>query len=221
MHILIVEDDEATARSIRDALRAAGHEARTVVSAEAARTALNTEAFDLAIVDIGLPGADGLSLVRHLRKRDMHVPVLILTARDAITDRVGALDLGADDYMVKPFALTELTARCRALIRRSQRAASNEVRINGLDIDFAMARAVIDGRPIALTRGEWRMLERLAMQPGRIVDKEVLRAALAQDETAPTPHAVEACLSRLRAKLGNAVSITALRGLGYRLDETD
>lgn len=219
MRILIVEDDTAVARSVREGLIAAAHFAQAVDTAEQARIVLNTDPFDLAIVDLGLPGADGLSLVRHLRKQGSRLPILILTARDGLADRVGALDLGADDYMIKPFDLPELIARCRALLRRTHGAASGGIELGRLQIDFATRHVQTGTRAIVLTRSEWAVFERLALQAGRVVDKEHLRAALAQEEREPSAHALEACISRLRAKLGDAVSISALRGLGYRLDD--
>jgi DNA-binding response OmpR family regulator len=220
MRILIVEDDIQVANSVRAGLIAAAHFAHAVNTVEQARIALNTEPFDLAIIDLGLPGADGLSLVRSLRKQENRLPILILTARDGLADRVGALDLGADDYMIKPFDLAELVARCRALYRRTHGAASGVLDVGGLRVDLASREVRSGNRAIALTRSEWAVLERLATQAGRMIDKEHLRAALAQEEREPSVHALEACVSRLRAKLGDAVSITALRGLGYRLDDS-
>jgi DNA-binding response OmpR family regulator len=171
------------------------------------------------VVDIGLPGADGLSLLRHLRRSGSLMPVLILTGRDEVRDRVDALELGADDYLTKPFAMAELLARCRALWRRSQQAATNVVGIGHLRLDLARRSATCGGQALALTRGEWQVLECLAARPGRLVAKDVLAAALAQGSEEATAHAVEACVSRLRAKLDGGAMITALRGFGYRLDE--
>lgn len=219
MRILVVEDDARTARAVSDGLYAAGHACVEAPSAEGARIALNTSTFDLAIVDIGLPGADGLSLLRHLRKSGSGLPVLILTGRDGVRDRVGALDMGADDYLPKPFAMAELLARCRALWRRAQHAAGNSMMIGHLRLDFTQRRANRGEQPLSLTRSEWQVLECLAARPGRIVTKDALGAALAQGSEEATAHAVETCLSRLRAKLDGSARITALRGLGYRLDE--
>ena len=219
MRILVVEDDALVADAIRRGLGEAGYAVDHVDSAERAGTALGTESFDLAVVDIGLPGADGLTLLQRMRRGGTAVPVLILTARDALADRVSALDLGADDYLVKPFALPELVARSRALIRRSRSAASAELVIGALRLDLAARRAEVDGTAVSLTRREWAVLECLALNIGRVVAKDRLLQAIANWDEDIGANAIEVYVSRLRTKLGGAAPIRTVRGLGYRLDD--
>jgi DNA-binding response OmpR family regulator len=219
MRILIVEDDELVADALRRGLAAAGFAVDRVASAEQAEAALATGEFDLALVDIGLPKADGLTLVRRLRRSGSDLPVLILTARDGLADRVDALDLGADDYLVKPFELPEVAARCRALIRRTRSATSAELHIGALTLDLKSRTAALNGQPLDVTRREWSILECLGLDAGRVVRKEKLLRAIAGWDEELTPNAVEVYVSRLRAKLGEAAAIRTVRGLGYRLDD--
>jgi DNA-binding response OmpR family regulator len=217
MRILVVEDDALVADAIRRGLADAGYAVDHVESAERAGTALGSEAFDLAVVDIGLPGADGLVLLQRMRRAGTAVPVLIQTARDAHADRVNALDLGADDYLVKPFALPELVARCRALIRRSRSAASAELVIGELRLDLAARRVEVEGKAVSLTRREWAVLECLSLNIGRVVAKDRLLQAIANWDEDIGANAIEVYVSRLRTKLGGAAPIRTVRGLGYRL----
>lgn len=219
MRILVIEDDALVADAIRRGLGDAGYAVDHVDSAERAGSAIGSESFDLAVVDIGLPGMDGLTLLQRLRRGGTALPVLILTARDALADRVSALDLGADDYLVKPFALPELVARCRALIRRSRSAASAELAIGALRLDFAARRVEVEGRSVSLTRREWAVLECLALNIGRVVAKDRLLQAIANWDEDIGANAIEVYISRLRTKLGGAAPIRTVRGLGYRLDD--
>jgi DNA-binding response OmpR family regulator len=220
MRILVVEDDALVADAIRRGLAEAGYAVDHVESAERAGTALGSESFDLAVVDIGLPGVDGLVLLQRMRRAGTAVPVLILTARDALADRVNALDLGADDYLVKPFALPELVARCRALIRRSRSAASAELVIGELHLDLAARRVEVEGKTVSLTRREWAVLECLSLNIGRVVAKDRLLQAIANWDEDIGANAIEVYVSRLRTKLGGTAPIRTVRGLGYRLDDT-
>ena len=220
MRILVVEDDALVADAIRRGLEAAGYAVDRVESAEHATGALAAEAFDLAIVDIGLPGIDGLSLLQRVRRDGLALPVLILTARDGLADRVNALDLGADDYLVKPFALPELVARCRALIRRSRSAASAQLAIGPLVLDLGAHRVIVGDSEVELTRREWAVLECLALNAGRVVAKDRLLQAIANWDAEIGANAIEVYVSRVRSKLGNSVPIRTVRGIGYRLDES-
>jgi DNA-binding response OmpR family regulator len=219
MRVLIVEDDKLLGDAVRQALDASAFAADLVGTAEAARAALRAEPFDLAIVDIGLPRENGLGLVQGLRSRGETIPVLMLTARDGLSDRVTALDLGADDYMTKPFAVVELIARCRALIRRANALASSVVSFRSLEVDIAHKEARVDGRRVELTQREWSILECLVLNAGRLVSKNKLLCSIADWGDELSANAIEQYVSRLRAKLGNAVSIRAVRGMGYRFDE--
>jgi DNA-binding response OmpR family regulator len=219
MRILLVEDDELLADAVVRGLVLAGFTVDHAGTAELARTALAAEHFDLAVVDIGLPGDDGLSLLGALRARGHGMPVLILTARYGLSDKIRAFDLGADDFLMKPFEQAELAVRCRALIRRSNLAPSGVVRMGRLAIDLIGHQLHIDDQPVELTRREWAILETLAHNVGRVVAKERLLQALAGWDQELSPNALETRVSRLRAKLGDAATIRTVRGLGYRLDE--
>jgi DNA-binding response OmpR family regulator len=219
MRVLIVEDDPLVGDGIRRALNGGGFAADLVASAEAARAALDTESFDLVIADIGLPRQNGLQLVRSLRSRGQIVPVLILTARDGLEDRVTALDLGADDYLTKPFQVPELLARCRALIRRANSVASALVSFGDLALDATHKSVTAAGKPLELSQREWAILECLILNAGHIVSKNKLMSTIADWSEDLTLNAVEVYVSRLRAKLGGAAVISTVRGMGYRIDE--
>jgi two-component system, OmpR family, response regulator len=186
---------------------------------EQAAAALTAEHFDLALLDIALPGTDGLTFLRRLRNSGSHLPVMILTAQETLATKVQALDLGADDFLVKPFEQTELAARCRALIRRSNLKSSGQLTLGRLRIDMTGRQLFLDDEHIELTGREWLIVECLALNSGRIVTKERLQQAVASWDQAITPNAVEVHVSRVRAKLGESVVLRAVRGLGYRLDE--
>jgi len=219
VRLLIVEDDDLVADAVARGLSAANFEVHRTASAEAALAALAAQDFDMAVIDIGLPGSDGLSLVRRLRSAGKSLPALILTARCTLTDKVKALDLGADDFLSKPFEPAELVARCRALIRRTGGAASGVIRLNRMSVDLLGKRLCIDETEVELTAREWLVLECLVRRTGLIVQKERIQQALADADHDITANAVEVHVSRLRAKLGNAALIRSLRGLGYRLEE--
>lgn len=219
MRLLLVEDDVMVASGIKLGLTNAGYTVDWVGSAERAEQALDGDSFDLAIVDIGLPGVDGLELTRRLRTRGLTMPVLILTARDALHDRVQGLDLGADDYMLKPFELPELLARLRALLRRSQAATSAVLAFGPLEMDTALRRVQLGGKPMELGPREWTVLEYLLMQAPKPAAKDKLLAALTGWDKEITPNAIEVYVSRLRAKLEPAgVLLRSIRGFGYRLE---
>ena len=177
------------------------------------------EEFAMAVIDVGLPGADGLTLVRRLRSAGNTMPTLILTARCTLNDKVKALDLGADDFLSKPFEAAELAARCRALMRRSNGAASGVIKLNRMSVDLKGKQLRIDDAEVELTAREWLLLECLVRRIGLIVSKERLLQAVAHPDQDITPNAVEVHISRLRAKLGGAAVVRTLRGLGYRLEE--
>ncbi len=219
MRLLLVEDDVMVASGIKLGLTNAGYTVDWVGSGERAEQALDGESFDLAIVDIGLPGIDGLELTRRIRGRGLAIPVIILTARDALHDRVQGLDLGADDYMLKPFELPELLARLRALLRRSQAATSAVLAFGPLEMDTAHRRVQLAGQAMELGPREWTVLEYLLMQAPKPAAKDKLLAALTGWDKEITPNAIEVYVSRLRAKLEPAgVLLRSIRGFGYRLE---
>ncbi len=222
MRLLLVEDDVMVASGIKLGLTNAGYTVDWVGSAERALQACESDSFDLAIVDIGLPAMDGLALTRQLRTNGSKMPVLILTARDALHDRVQGLDLGADDYMIKPFELPELLARMRALLRRSQAATSAVLGFGPLEMDTANRRVTLSGHTMELGPREWTVLEYLLMQVPKPAAKDKLLQALTGWDKEITPNAIEVYVSRLRAKLEpSGISLRAIRGFGYRLELTD
>ncbi len=230
MRLLLVEDDVMVASGIKLGLTDAGYAVDWVGTAERALEVLRDETFDGAIIDIGLPGMDGLELTRQMRLPSMatpSMPVLILTARDGLGDRVQGLDLGADDYMIKPFELPELLARLRALLRRSQAATSAVLSFGPLELDVAQRRAYVrtgeDGyeatRYIDLGPREWTVMEYLLINAPKPASKEKLLQALTGWDREITPNAVEVYISRLRGKLEPyGIALRSIRGFGYRLE---
>jgi two-component system OmpR family response regulator len=219
VRLLVVEDDDIVADAITRGLSAANFSVHRVTSAESAQSALAGEEFALAVIDVGLPGTDGLTLVRRLRSAGNTLPTLILTARCTLSDKVKALDIGADDFLSKPFEPAELVARCRALMRRSSGALDGVIKLNRMSVDLAGRRLLIDETEVELTAREWLVLECLVRRTGQIVPKEKVQQAVTSREQEITPNAIEVHISRLRSKLGDAVVIRSLRGLGYRLEE--
>ena len=231
MRLLLVEDDVMVASGIKLGLSDAGYAVDWVGSAERAIEVMATDAFDAAIIDIGLPRMDGLELTSQLRQNGHAIPVLILTARDALQDRVHGLDLGADDYMVKPYELPELLARLRALLRRSQAATSAVLSFGPLELDTANRRASIRkaGDPVGggaagahiieLGPREWTVMEYLLMNAPKPASKDKLLQALTGWDKEITPNAVEVYISRLRGKLEpHGIALRSIRGFGYRLE---
>ena len=226
----MVEDDIMVASGVKLGLTHAGYAVDWVSSGERAEEVLRTEAFDGAIIDIGLPGIDGLELTRRLRCSDVSsraMPVLILTARDALRDRVQGLDLGADDYMVKPFELPELLARLRALLRRSQAATSAVLTFGPLELNTATRRAcaktlrngLTETHPIELGPREWTVLEYLMVHTPKPASKDKLLQALTGWDKEISSNAVEVYISRLRGKLEPyGLALRSIRGFGYRLE---
>lgn len=219
MRILVAEDDALMASGIKQGLSQAGYTVDLATSAEEAEASLHPEGYDLAIVDIGLPGMDGLSLIRRLRGRGDVMPVLVLSARGSMEDTISGLDTGADDYMAKPFRLPELIARIRALIRRAHSRTEDCLKHDGLMLDSGRRTAALNGAPLELTKKEWAILESLLIASPNVVSKDRLVHNLAGWDRDVTPNSIEVHVSRLRAKLvqGNIV-IRTVRGIGYRID---
>lgn len=220
MRLLIVEDDDIVADAIARGLIAASYHVHRVKSAESAQAALADEEFAMAVIDVGLPGSDGLTLVRRVRAMGRTMPTLILTARSTLNDKVKALDLGADDFMSKPFETAELAARCRALMRRASGALNGVIKLNRMSVDLNGRRLCVDEAEVELTAREWLVLECLVRRVNLIVSKDKLQQALAGPDHDGSANAVEVHVSRLRSKLGDAAIIRSLRGMGYRLEET-
>jgi two-component system OmpR family response regulator len=180
------------------------------------------EHYDLVVLDLGLPGIDGFDVLRQLRRESHAGSILILTAHDAEADRVRGLDLGADDYVTKPFSLPELEARMRALMRRSQAVKSPKLRFGRLTVDTAGRRASIGSDALEFTPREWAALEYLLMRVGQVVSKEHLLQAMCSWDDSLTHNAIEVYISRLRSKLHDAgIRIRTVRGFGYMVEDPD
>lgn len=220
MRILIVEDDPALADGLLHSLRQSGHAVDCVNDGERADAMLKDGIYDLVVLDLGLPRMDGTEVLRRLRKRKGNIPVLILTARDAVGDRVQGLDLGADDYMTKPFNLVELEARVRALIRRGQLGSNQTLSCAALVFDPAARRARSGEKQLDLSAREIGVLEVLMSRQGKVVNKDQIMEALCNWDEDLGSNAIEVYIHRLRKKLeSSGAHIRTIRGLGYLLEE--
>lgn len=222
MHILIAEDDEVLADGLCQSMRQQGYAVDYVSDGQEADHILRgTQPFDLVILDLGLPRLDGYSVLRNMRERNRQIPVIILTARDGVGDRVKGLDLGADDYLVKPFNLAELEARVRALIRRGQCGVNPVYTCGTMTFDSVGRRAAIGGEPLELTSRELSVLEALMSRIGWVVSKEQLLERLYSYAEEASGNAIEVYIHRLRKKIERAgVTIRTIRGLGYILEKS-
>lgn len=217
--ILLVEDEPALARGLVATLKAAGYVVDLATDGESALEMAHDEPYALISLDLGLPDISGLEVLRRLRQSGNRTPVLILTARDAVEDRVNGLDLGADDYLLKPFEPSELEARMRALLRRAQGEASSVIKVGSLVFDSARGLASVGDRQLDLRRREWTVLERLIARVGRVISKERLTSEVFGYDDPVAPNAIEVYVARLRKKLEpDGPSIRTMRGLGYILD---
>jgi two-component system, OmpR family, response regulator len=216
LRILVVEDDPLLAESLVRALQQQGYRIGHARRGHDAEALLRTQRFDLLLLDIGLPDIDGFELLRRLRARGDATPVLVVTAREAVDERVHGLDLGADDYLTKPFSLSELEARVRALLRRTRPAPAAKVVVGGLTVESAAHSAKIHGRNVELTAREWALLELFLSRPGHALSKLAIAQTLGDSDATIAPNTVEVYVSRLRAKLEPAgIVIRTVRGFGY------
>ena len=219
MRLLIVEDDRQLREALTDLLRQSGFEVDAFAAGDQAFNALLSRDYDLAIVDLGLPGMDGLALVRSLRRQLRGLPILVVTARDALEDRVSGLDAGADDYLVKPFELQELEARVRALLRRQRADRNAQIRIGALVLTPGEPRVSLGGVAVDLPASEFALLEALAVRAGSVVRREDLADRLARGTEPPSDTAIEVCVHRLRRRLSPlGLTVRTLRGFGYLLE---
>ncbi|PTU76188.1 response regulator [Pseudomonas mangrovi] len=218
MRILLVEDDSALGEGIRTALKPEGYTVDWLQDGAAALHALTEESFDLAILDLGLPRLDGLQLLRRLRAAGNPLPVLILTARDATSDRIAGLDAGADDYLVKPFDVAELKARLRALLRRSFSRSQPVLEHRGVSLDPLGQQVTYLGQPVSLQRKEYLLLHELLAQPGRVLTRDRLQQVLYGWDEEIESNALEVHVHHLRRKLFPEL-IRTVRGVGYLADK--
>jgi two-component system copper resistance phosphate regulon response regulator CusR len=224
MRILVIEDEEKMAKALRKGLEADQFSVSIAQTGEDGFFLASTEAYDLVILDLMLPGRDGLEILAGLRQRGVAVPVLVLTSRDTVKDRVIGLDAGADDYLVKPFAFSELLARIRALMRRGRTESQERLKIGDLEMDAAGRVAVRDGKELSLTAREFDLLEYLLRQQGRVVSREML-ARDVWNETArytPLDNVIDVHIAHLRRKLDEPFRkklLHTVRGVGFVLRE--
>lgn len=220
MRIFLVEDNSALADGVTRALSKLGYAVDTTSDGEEADGILATQSFDLVILDLNLPSLDGLEVLSRLRSRNDNAQVLILTARDEVEDRVAGLDLGADDYLTKPFELAELEARVRALLRRRGGVSSPETRLAGLRFNSVARRAWIKDKAIDLPKRELGVLEILLNRAGQVVNKEQIADGLANFDDEISLNAIEIYISRLRKRLEPAgIHIRTVRGMGYLMEK--
>ena len=216
MRLLLVEDDSMIGAAAQQGLRHEGHTVDWVRDGREAEAAGTAGAYDLVLLDLGLPRRDGLSILKAWRSRGLETPVLIITARDAVSDRVAGLDAGADDYLVKPFDLDELSARVRAVLRRRAGRTAAVVRVGELEVDTAARRVRFRGREVALSAREYALLEALADRPGAYLSRAQLEERLYGWDEEIASNAVEVHIHGLRRKLDPEL-IRNVRGLGYTL----
>lgn len=217
MKILIVEDDSLLQKGLYDGITSDGYVCEVASNGKQAEEHIEFSQFSLIILDLGLPDCDGLELLTRWRKKQIEVPVLILTARDTIEERVEGLDLGADDYLIKPFALTELLARVRALIRRNQGTADNIINYGPISIDIKRQTATLNGQEVILTPKEFILLSRLMLKAGEKVHRNLLQNDLYDWQSDPSSNVLEVYIHALRNKLGKHL-IKTVRGYGYQLN---
>ncbi|HEY1167813.1 MAG TPA: response regulator transcription factor [Candidatus Limnocylindrales bacterium] len=220
MHLLVVEDDARLSRLLKRLLSQDRHVVETALTAEEGlEMATSNLELDAIILDVGLPDRSGFDVARALRKKGSQVPILMLTARDSVSDRVEGLDAGADDYLVKPFAYEELLARLRALGRRPPSRKSTALRAGPIELDETTRRVTVSGKPVDLSQREFSILECLLRRPGQVLSRDQLLDYAWPYGVALTPNTVEAYIHLLREKLGTdaANHVETVRGVGYRL----
>jgi len=224
MHILVIEDEPKVAKAIREGLESEHYQVTVAATGEEGYFLATTRAFDLVVLDLMLPGRDGLEILTALRQQHCQTPVLILTARDAIEDRVLGLDTGADDYLVKPFAFPELLARIRALTRRGRPEQALRLKIADLEMDCVTKKVMRRGKEINLTAKEFELLEYLLRYQGQVVSREMLARDVwqATDRATPLDNVIDVHITRLRQKMDAPFKkklLKTIRGVGFILKE--
>jgi two-component system OmpR family response regulator len=217
MRVLVVEDEPRIASQLTGALSDGGYAVDHAADGDRADFLVQTEHYDAVVLDLGLPKADGLTLVRRWREGGLAMPVLVLTARGSWHEKVQGIDSGADDYMSKPFRVEEVLARLRALIRRASGQVTPELRCGGVALDPRAAKVTLDGAPVKLTGHEFRVLSYLMHHRGRVVSQSELTEHIYAHSADRDSNTVEVFIARLRRKLGASL-IETVRGLGYRLE---
>jgi DNA-binding response OmpR family regulator len=224
MRLLIVEDNLRLQELVAEVLRNAGHQVDAVATSAQLLASARAIHYDLLVVDLMLPDGDGLDAIHTLRRERFSTPILVMTARGSVEDRIAALDAGADDYVIKPFDHSELLARVRALLRRPPALVGPVLRAGNIELDEAKPQVLCSGKPIHLRLGERRLLAMLMRRSGSVLSKETLEEALSEHGRGSSRNAVEAVVSRLRkafTKVESGVVIETVRGVGYRLSENN
>ncbi len=220
VRVLLVEDTKGLADAVAKALRGSGYAVDHVETGEDAEAALGAFPYDAVILDLNLPGMDGLQVLGRIRERGEETPVLVLTARGSLDERIKGLDLGADDYLTKPFEISELEARLRAIIRRGFGRKEAVLRAGRIAFDTVHRSARLDDRDMNLPRRELLLLEALLYRVGRVISKDQLAESMTEFDDELSPSAVELYISRLRKRISPAgIKIRSIRGLGYVLEE--
>jgi two-component system copper resistance phosphate regulon response regulator CusR len=225
MRILVIEDEAKVARALSDGLSREGYEVTVAGTGEEGYFLLDSGSFDLVVLDLMLPGRDGLEVLATMRSRRRGIPVLIVTARDSVEDRVIGLDAGADDYLVKPFAFAELLARVRALSRRGRSDAPARLKVSDLEVDASARRVTRGGRTLDLTAREFELLEYLVRNHGRVVSREMLARDVWKETGRATPldNVIDVHIARLRRKVDDSAEpklIHTVRGVGFVIGES-
>jgi two-component system, OmpR family, copper resistance phosphate regulon response regulator CusR len=224
MRVLVVEDELKVANAVREGLEGEKYEVVVERTGEGAFFRVNTETFDIVLLDLTLPGRDGLEILKAVRARGLQTPVLVLTARDSLEDRVTGLDAGADDYLVKPFAFAELLARTRALVRRGRVAEAPRLALADLDMDLVTRQVTRGGKAVELTVREFELLEYLLRYQGQVVSRETLARDVWKEtaRTTPLDNVIDVHIARLRRKVDSEDRpklIHTVRGVGFMLRE--
>jgi DNA-binding response OmpR family regulator len=224
MRVLVVEDEQKVANALREGLEGERYDVVVERTGEGAFFRVNTESFDVILLDLNLPGRDGLEILQALRQRGMKTPVLVLTARDSLNDRVAGLDAGADDYLIKPFAFAELLARIRALVRRGRVTETPRLMVGDLEMDLVTRKVARGGQPVELTVREFELLEFLMRYHGQVVSRETLARDVWKEtaRTTPLDNVIDVHIARLRRKVDldqNLKLIHTVRGVGFMLRE--
>jgi two-component system copper resistance phosphate regulon response regulator CusR len=226
MNILVVEDEPKVGKALSEGLKANGYEVTLAQTGEDGFFIANSHSFDLIVLDVMLPGRNGIEVLKTLRRQGLQVPVLLLTAKDAVEDRVLGLDAGADDYLVKPFAFPELGARIRALLRRGKTESVLSLKLGTLEMDLTTRSVTRDGKNIELTLREFELLEFLVRNKGRVVSREMLARDIWKETSRATPldNVIDVHIARLRRKVDDEFEpklVRTVRGVGFMLSEDE
>jgi len=220
MRLLLVEDDEMLGKAVKAGLKQGGYTVDWLTDGESALQALESDEFDVIVLDLGLPRMSGIEVLQRIRQKNNAVPVMILTAYDTVSDRISGLDAGADDYLIKPFDLDELLARLRAITRRSGGRSQSRIEVGQIILDTAAHRIMVDGKDISISNKEYQLLGYLMSNVGKVIPRDRLESILYGWEGGVESNSLEVYIHNLRKKLG-AKYITTVRGVGYRFENIE